>query len=283
MNDILVFSHMMKTAGTSLSKQLIAYFGRKMHIVPGGLDLGQDDYGSQELEEDLRKLGYKVRLIAGHPLRPYVDYGQWESHMRWFTFFREPTSRYVSHYFHDYARSDGFSYACHKRMRNDSIVEWEKFAKASNYQTKFIAGENSYDKAVEILETKFNWIGLTEDYDKSLRSFKSFFDLDGFSSDSKVANSGLSQRAVKARVFEKYGDFITEMNVTDTRLYDYIRKTIGPKLGASEMINEGITRSQSKLKSNFNTLAFYVNRNLKFRPTELNLKNIRRFYSRWYR
>ena len=47
-NRILVFSHMMKTAGTSLSKQLAAHFGRKMYIVPGGLKMGDDYYDKSQ-------------------------------------------------------------------------------------------------------------------------------------------------------------------------------------------------------------------------------------------
>jgi hypothetical protein len=47
MNKILVFSHMMKTAGTSISKQLIAHYGSKMHIVPGGLLMNDDCYNKE--------------------------------------------------------------------------------------------------------------------------------------------------------------------------------------------------------------------------------------------
>lgn len=38
-NNILVFAHMMKTAGTALTKQLIAHFEAKLHLVPGGLKM----------------------------------------------------------------------------------------------------------------------------------------------------------------------------------------------------------------------------------------------------
>ena len=37
--SILVFAHMMKTAGTALTKQLIGHYGAKLHLVPGGLKM----------------------------------------------------------------------------------------------------------------------------------------------------------------------------------------------------------------------------------------------------
>jgi hypothetical protein len=87
-------------------------------------------------------------------MRPYIDFGEHEKNMAWFTFFREPTKRFVSHYLHDYKWTNHFSLNSHKVMKNSSIIEWDKFYNFSNYQTRFIAGENNFDKAVELLEKK---------------------------------------------------------------------------------------------------------------------------------
>jgi hypothetical protein len=154
MNKILVFSHMMKTAGTSISKQLIAHYGSKMHIVPGGLLMNDDCYNKEGFKNDYKKLHQRLKLISGHPMRPYIDFGEHEKNMAWFTFFREPTKRFVSHYLHDYKWTNHFSLNSHKVMKNSSIIEWDKFYNFSNYQTRFIAGENNFDKAVELLEKK---------------------------------------------------------------------------------------------------------------------------------
>ena len=76
--------------------------------------------------------------------------------MSWFTFFRDPKKRYVSHYLHDFKWTEHFSYPRYKNMKERNIVEWEEVEGYGNYQTKFIAGEDNVDKAIEILETKIN-------------------------------------------------------------------------------------------------------------------------------
>jgi len=172
-NRLLVFSHMMKTAGTSLSKQLAAHFGRKMHIVPAGLKMDDDYYNKSKLKNDLDLFNQKLKIITGHPMRPYIDFGkEAEQAMSWFTFFREPKKRYVSHYLHDFNWTNNFSFRRYKHMKEKNIVEWEELEGFSNYQTKFLAGEDNVDKAIEILETKFSWLGLTEEYEISMESFK---------------------------------------------------------------------------------------------------------------
>lgn len=121
---MLVFAHMMKTAGSSLSKSLIGHFGWRMHTVSGGLALDEVSYGRQQLEADLAKLSGKVNIISGHPLRPWIDWGEVSQDMSWFTFLREPTSRYVSHFFFDMNRSRGFRTKRFASMKRRDIVEW---------------------------------------------------------------------------------------------------------------------------------------------------------------
>jgi hypothetical protein len=72
---ILVFAHMAKTAGTSLSKHLIQHFGKAMHIVPGGVKKRYDWYGENELLKDLALFNNRLKIISGHPLRPYKNFG----------------------------------------------------------------------------------------------------------------------------------------------------------------------------------------------------------------
>lgn len=282
MKDILVFAHMMKTAGTSLSKQLIAHFGKRMHIVPGGLKMDEDYYDKNSFEKDLHKLNYKLELISGHPMRPYIDFGKYEKNMTWFTFLREPTKRYISHYLHDYKWTDEFSYNRYNNMMDSSIVEWEKLENYSNYQTKFIAGEDNFDKAVEQLETKIKWIGLTEEFEASLGSFKSFFGLDNFYYEVERINPNLARHEMKQQVRENFEDFIMEKNEIDIRLYNYVKEKIWPRYKSN---NKQVADKNSKnlITRNINTLLFHVNRQLKFGTSELNIDNIKRFYNRWYR
>jgi hypothetical protein len=87
-NRLLVFAHMMKTAGTSLGKQLIAHYGGAMHIVPGGLKMDDDYYTKTELEHDLKLFIRMLKIITGHPMRPCFDFGKKELSMVYL--FRDP-------------------------------------------------------------------------------------------------------------------------------------------------------------------------------------------------
>lgn len=220
LNKVIVFAHMMKTAGTSLNKFLIGHFSKNMHIVPG--------------------------IIAGHPLRPYKDYDDCKKRLQWITFFRTPAERFVSHYLYDYKLTNHFSYKRYKNMRNSSIIEWEKLEHNSNYQTKFIAGETNFDKAVEIIETKMKWVGLTEEFENSLCSFKTCFELKNFSYKDKVTNSTPASLERKQKVAEEYTEFINEKNVIDLRLYNYVKKNVYPKFKMN--VDENYTGSG---KANF--------------------------------
>lgn len=281
-NKLLVFSHIMKTAGTSLSKQLIAHYGRSMHIVPGGLKMDDDYYSEEELKQDLALFNDKLKIIMGHPMRPYIDFGDDEQRMVWFTFFREPKKRYVSHYLHDFKWTNEFAYKRHSKMKDKSIVEWEKLEDYSNYQTRFIAGEDNVDKAIEILETKFSWLGLTEEYEKSMMSFKNCFDLNHLHIETTATNTNLADKDTKKDVHESHSEFITEMNQNDIRLYEYIKSEIWPKYKALAFDN-GLVKPKGRIRRELNTLMFHIYRQLKVNETELNLKNLKRFYNRWYR
>lgn len=282
MKNILVFSHMMKTAGTSLSKQLIGHYGSRMHIVPGGLMLDDDYYDENKFEEDLIKSNHNLKIVTGHPMRAYIDFGEYEKNMVWFTFFREPKKRFVSHYLHDYKWTGNFGHKNHRKMKNKSIVEWDKFYNFSNYQTRFIAGEENFDKAVELLETKISWVGITEKYEESLYSFKSHFKLHNFHFEIERSNTNLADQKIKKSVHKEYADFIKEKNEIDIRLYNYVLKRIWPKFErkANNSMNK---KGKNKLSRTVNTFSFHINRQLKYRTSEVNIDNIKRFYRRWYR
>lgn len=279
---ILVFAHMMKTAGTSLSKELIGHFGPRMHIVPGGLRMDHDYYDAAGLERDFNKLNGKLSLISGHPMRPYIDFGQKEDSMDWFTFFREPHKRYLSHFLHDYEWTRAFSIKRYRHMREKTIVEWEKIEHYGNYQTKFIAGEANLNKAIDILEQKIKWVGLTEDYDRALCSFRRHFELQDFRYDIQSSNTARVDAEQKQELFETYRDHIHETNRIDQELYDYVKRNIAPRYATDQLDDCSEMSGGSKLLKTLNILRFQINRQRKFKTEEIKIKNIRRYLKRWF-
>jgi len=280
--SILVFAHMMKTAGTALTKQLIGHYGAKLHLVPGGLKMDDCYYTNKNLNEDYAKVNRQLKVITGHPLRPYLDFHIPNAELRWFTFLREPTKRYLSHYLHDYEWSENFRNPRYKSMKDKSIVEWEKIENYNNYQTKFIAGETNLDKAIEILETKMAWVGTANHYDESLLSFKGFFGLHDLCTSGDKINASLAREEMKKETIKKYGDFISEQNQIDQRLYDYFENHLWPKFKThKDQVNPA--REKPQIIRSFNTIQFQLIRQLKFSSTQLTYKNVVRFYNRWYR
>lgn len=56
-------------------------------------------YLYQDLKKDAR-LFRRLKCITGHGLKPFVDFREYESRLRWFTFLRDPKKRFISHYIH---------------------------------------------------------------------------------------------------------------------------------------------------------------------------------------
>ena len=284
-DKLLVFAHMMKTAGTSLSRELIAHFGARMHIVPGGLKMADDSYGRKDLEADIARFNDKLQLITGHPMRPYIDFGALSNRMKWFAFFREPQKRYVSHFLHDLKWTDNFSYRRYERMKDKSIKEWEKIENYRNYQTRFIAGEENVEKAIDMLENRFCWVGITEEYQKSIQSLNVYFDLNTLNSESRPSNASSVDEETRRSVHEYYSDFIAENNENDIQLYKYVKEKMWPRYRALTAHSEAMQAGKGarRIRRSVNTILFHISRQAKGNKTKFNFKNLGRFYNRWYR
>jgi hypothetical protein len=274
---------MIKTAGTSLSKHLIEYYGRGVHIVPGGLSLeSKDIYNNERLINDYEKKNKKLKVLIGHPVRSWLDLNITGANLRWFTFVRSPEERYLSHFIHKYYATNQFTHNRFKNMPSKTISEWEKIEKCANYQCKFLSGEANAQKAIDILETKFDWVGLTEEYKSGIVSFKNKFELNNLYVEEKKSNKSLANNEFKNKVKQEYKEFIIENNVEDRKLYEYVKTNIWSKYSNIENTKSG----KENLKSNsitrkINFIEFHIDRQIKFTETEINLKNIRRFYNRW--
>jgi len=283
MKDVLVFSHMMKTAGTALIKQLIQHYGSKVLYPESGQLIIDKSYNNEQLKIDFNKKNGNVQVLVGHPIRPHLDLDIPRYNLRWFTFVRDPQKRYLSHYFYVYNYKNGLSnhHRFKGKIENDSIVEWEKIDKCSNYQCKFLSGEANAQKAIDILEKKFEWVGLTEEYDDAIQSFKSHFKLDNLYVSNKITNPSSASQDYKQKVKEKYADFIESMNKEDQILYNYVKDNIWPRF-KNETLENTSRNQKSVLIRNINMADFQVDKYLKFNKTKITKKNIIRFYKRWY-
>jgi len=228
MGSLIVFAHMMKTAGASLTKNFIENYGKKVHIVPGGIKMNNDGYGAKELKCDLNKMNGIVRIVSGHPFRPYKDFSENGYNFKWITLMRRPKKRYVSHFLFDYKWTENFGYPKYSSMQEKNIIEWEEIEGYANYQTKFLAGEVNFDKAVEVLEKKMAWVGRVKEFSNSIYSLKHHMQLSDLHVEIEQTNSSLADKKMKQNILESYQDFISEKNRVDIKLYKYFKNNIWP-------------------------------------------------------
>src|ERR1051326_4463855 len=149
---MMVFLHVMKTAGTTFQFILENSFGIR-HCHMGHIKkkcVSEEDLGFA------RKMFPWMRSIAGEnlldpPRLPFPD-------PFYMVFFREPVARVFSHYQDDVVRSH-CKLSFEEKLASDERLE--------NLHVKMIAGERNLDKAKDFL-SKCHFVGLTEKFDLSL-------------------------------------------------------------------------------------------------------------------
>lgn len=290
---MLVYSHMMKTAGTSLSKALIRAYGPHMHIISGGLEMDDFFADPNELLKLEKKHPFALNCVVSHKIRPHVDFNSGNNTRQWITFLREPQKRFLSHYLYIKKHTKDFEYPRWKsKMKDKSIAEWSRVGGFSNYQTNFIAGEANYDKAVEILERKFAFIGLTESLDDYIRLLnkklttlpKTVLPYNKVLNQAKDNDSSqLWVKQEKEKVIQEFSDLIAEHNELDSRLYDYVTARLKGKLEQGDMApGIGTPSGLQEFNAWLNEMMFFTTRSVFHRSSNINLSNLKRFYKRWF-
>jgi len=64
------------------------------------------------------------------------------------------------------------------------------------------------------------WVGTANHYDERLLSLKGFFGLHNLCTTGDKINASLAREEMKKEIIKKYGDYISEHNQIDQRLYD---------------------------------------------------------------
>lgn len=135
-----VFSHLHKAAGTTVNHVLRRTFG------PRHLDVSSahgHKYTELDLRSDLSKF-IEPQSIAGHGLRPYIDYGDLEHRMEWYTIIRNPLDRCISHYQHQ----------VQKMSNKKPFLEWIQNRLHRNWMVYFYGGSDSLQRAIDSIEEK---------------------------------------------------------------------------------------------------------------------------------
>lgn len=169
MNDnkpVLVFLHMIKTAGTTFNYILRNNFGFNhveiFTVYDGNKDLWGRTYVGLDDLNWFFKVNPRIRSLTGHFLRPYIPFLKVLQNPLYITFFRNPVDRYISH----------FNHQARARKKTISFDEWLRSTHENNYQTRFLANEENLSRALWTVENFFNFVGIVEKFDVSLLLLK---------------------------------------------------------------------------------------------------------------
>ncbi len=180
----------------------------------------------------VRRLYRNLLGISGHNVKPYNNLAAAEPALRFFTFLREPTSRFRSHFLN---RGKVYSREAFDRWSGETWIH--------NWQTKMIAGEPSAEKAIELLSTRVGFVGLTQRYDESLLLLKHWLAEPDFRCEyqpvNRLADKSRPRDKLRARTDMSYLDSdavrerIAAINSEDQKVYDYVTRTLYPRQQAA--------------------------------------------------
>ncbi|MGI9263518.1 MAG: hypothetical protein ACR2QU_01230 [Gammaproteobacteria bacterium] len=216
---VIALVHIQKTAGTSLKFILKNSFGLS-HCDVNAID---PSVGAPFGEKDLDfVLGFcpNLRSISGHEvIEPTSNLG---NRVLPYTLLREPIRRSISH-FQD------------KNVRGARSVTLDEFLlDEANHdlQVRKIAGEPNLQKAIDLLEERFLFVGLTERFNLSLKVFEALCPY-RLNLRQKSQHVALDNR-IRDRIASspEQVDRFASVNRLDTELYSFVDQVLFPRMVA---------------------------------------------------
>jgi Sulfotransferase family len=228
------FVHIEKTAGSTLNVILRRSFGTRHCDIRLPLKKRRHDHDDHRAFVEaadlhrVRRLYRSLRGIAGHNVKPYADLHAECPEIQFFTVLRDPAARFRSHFLN---RAPG-----HTRAAFDS---WTADPSSQNWQTKMIAGEPNAQKAIDLISTRFGFVGLTERFDESLVLLGQWIREPAFQPEYRAVNQ-LAQKQRPRDIARKKDDMtyleseatrarIREVNAEDQKVYDFVTAKIYPQ------------------------------------------------------
>ena len=166
-NDLIISVHIHKNAGMNFKKHLMKMFGRKLL-----LSYGKDEQVLNRFFKSFKVTDYfdkdleKYDIIHGHFLSNRFDHI--DRNLRYATFLRHPVERVVSNYYFFKRNFYKHSPICNMIANGLTLEEYIELKSSKNVQSFFIA-----NRSIE----KFDYIGICEDFKRSLLLFDKTFKL----------------------------------------------------------------------------------------------------------
>jgi hypothetical protein len=179
MNDLIIFTHIPKTAGTSFTSTVIA---------PNFPEGSVQDCGS--LKSCITAMRGNAAVITGHT--PYGIHRFTSRKATYISFFRDPIDRAVSYYhFVREGINETYKHPLYDYANAVTLAEFFQNRLYQNHQTRYIAGylaDRLYasapalapdaailDRAMKNLKSQYVCFGLMERFDESVQLFQRTF------------------------------------------------------------------------------------------------------------
>lgn len=254
---MFAFTHIPKTAGTTLNYILQKNFGNRLNSV---IPRKGVNYSYEDLKKD-NLIYSNVKCISGHGVKPFINYGEFNNQLKWFTFLRDPIKRFVSQYIHQQTSN--------LKQYHMPIEEWADRYARSNWQVKWIAGEEDLEAAKQIIKEKFVFIGLTEKFDESLLKmqnvFGNRFDINYKNQKMLSRDNSLKNELLNNQYMELVS-FFKLQNELDLKLYDFVLNEIYPTQKVLLENKKDNLTIYNKKKEVVNLYKFRLKRNLIYKP-----------------
>jgi len=236
--NIFVFSHIPKAAGSTITHHLRCFYG----INHCRAHTDNSVYTPKYLVNDL-KFYPRLKAISGHKVRAHVDFGEYENYMQWITMLREPISRFISQY----------RWWAKRHSPKMSFEEWceAKGNQFANFQVKWIAGEDNIDKAGMLLKHKFIGVGDQNEFQKSMLIFNSLFGKQIFPTNNIQVNKSTIEGNFDLQLAERY-------NLLDLELYKYFRQDIWPIQLRKKPLETGLKQRIPRQLNRMLNLGYHV-------------------------
>ena len=220
---MICFIHIERAGGTSLHYLLQNSYFTYLSLKPWDIwtNTKSSEFSLSNLKL-LKLINPFLNGFGGHTTRSYLEYETlFDKKLFYFTFVREPISRYMSHFNYQYQ-------VMNIKWNINDFINDERF---NNFQTKRIAGESNLEKAKEQLRTKFNFVGMTEFYNESLLILKELLGNKKFKINYEKKNE--IKHKQNLLLFDSFKEEqkknIIANNEIDIELYKYVKNELFPQ------------------------------------------------------